>query len=121
MIKETPPVRSVDAVDRRTGERRSATDRPTRRQDGREDDGGQDGRPTRLRETVEPAIPAEATNPLDPAAAFAAQVIGQSGQKRGLRGGPPVLDAARSTYLGAEYSGGKDRRPRAGRVAKTEV
>jgi hypothetical protein len=32
-----------------------------------------------------------------------------------------VLDAARSTYLGAEYSGKRDRRPRVGKAARTEV
>ena len=55
------------------------------------------------------------------AAAFAAQVIGQDGQRRGLKGGPPVLDAARSTYLGTEYSGEKDRRPPAGKGTRTKV
>lgn len=55
------------------------------------------------------------------ASAFAAQIIGQVGQKRGLKGGPPVLDAARSTYLGREYSGAHDRRPPKGRARKTEV
>ena len=65
-----------------------------------------------------PAAPAAPRGP-DPA--FAAQLIGQSGQKRGLRGGPPVLDAARSTYLGAEYSGGRDRRPSTGVTKKTDV
>jgi hypothetical protein len=54
-------------------------------------------------------------------ATFAAHVIGQSGQKRGLRGGQEVLDAARSTYLGTEYSGDSDRRPRAGVIRKTEI
>jgi hypothetical protein len=58
---------------------------------------------------------------MTPPALFAAQVIGQKGQKRGLRGGPPVLDAARSTYLGAEYSGQRDRRPRIGKARQTEV
>ena len=53
--------------------------------------------------------------------AFAAHVMGQSGQKRGLRGGQEVLDAARSTYLGTEYSGDSDRRPRAGVIRKTEI
>jgi hypothetical protein len=62
-----------------------------------------------------------AVSPLSPPALFAAQVIGQTGQKRGLKGGPPVLDAARSTYLGAEYSGKRDRRPRVGRASQTEV
>jgi len=47
--------------------------------------------------------------------------MGQGGQKRGLRGGQEVLDAARSTYLGTEYSGHADRRPRAGVIRKTEI
>ena len=55
------------------------------------------------------------------AAAFAAHVLGQSGQKRGLRGGPQVLDRARSTYLGAEWSGHADRRPPKGAITKTEI
>jgi hypothetical protein len=54
-------------------------------------------------------------------AAFAAQVMGQPGQKRGLRGGQEVLDAARSTYLGTEYSGAADRRPKAGLLKKTNI
>ena len=54
-------------------------------------------------------------------AAFAAHLMGQSGQKRGLRGGQEVLDAARSTYLGTEYSGQADRRPKAGLIKKTEI
>ncbi len=55
------------------------------------------------------------------AAAFAAHVLGQSGQKRGLRGGPQVLDHARSTYLGTEWSGHADRRPPKGVITKTEI
>ncbi len=55
------------------------------------------------------------------AAAFSAQVMGQDGQKRGLKGGEPVLDAARRSYLGTEYAGTRDRRPRAGVVKKTEI
>ena len=55
------------------------------------------------------------------AAVFAAQLMGQDGQKRGLRGGPEVIDKARSSYLGTEWSGPADRRPAAGRIAKTEV
>jgi len=54
-------------------------------------------------------------------AGFAAQILGQGGQKRGLRGGPETLDRARSTYLGAEWSGLADRRPRPGRITKTEI
>jgi hypothetical protein len=54
-------------------------------------------------------------------AAFAAHVMGQPGQKRGLRGGQEVLDNARSTYLGTEYSGDADRRPKAGLLKKTNI
>jgi hypothetical protein len=54
-------------------------------------------------------------------AAFAAHVMGQPGQKRGLRGGQEVLDAARSTYLGTEYSGPADRRPQTGLLRKTKI
>lgn len=54
-------------------------------------------------------------------AAFAAHLMGQPGQKRGLRGGQEVLDNARSTYLGTEYSGPADRRPKAGLIKKTEI
>ena len=72
-------------------------------------------------ETPDPASPAASTAPADPAAAFAAQMYGQTGQRKGLKGGPPVLDAARSTYLGAEYSGENDRRPPAGLIKKTDL
>ena len=54
-------------------------------------------------------------------AAFAAQLIGQDGQKRGLRGGPATLDAAKATYARTEWSGSADRRSRSGRGAKTEI
>ena len=58
---------------------------------------------------------------LDQVSEFTAQLIGQTGQKRGLRGGPETLDKARNAYLGAEWSGGADRRPSAGRTTKTEI
>ena len=54
-------------------------------------------------------------------APFAAQLLGQPGIRRGLRGGPETLDAARSTYLGNEFSGPNDRRPPPGRITKTEI
>ena len=73
----------------------------------------------RVDHAASPAKPA--VSPLAPPALFAAQVLGQKGQKRGLKGGPPVLDAARSSYLGAEYSGKRDRRPRVGKASQTEV
>ena len=66
---------------------------------------------------VEQPAPAES----DLSAAFAAQVMGQGGQKRGLRGGPPVLTQARASYLQTEWSGPADRRIRRGRITKTEI
>ena len=57
----------------------------------------------------------------DPAAVFAAQLIGQDGQKRGLRAGPQAIDAARGAYNKVEWSGSKDRRARVGRTAKTSI
>jgi hypothetical protein len=58
---------------------------------------------------------------VEAAAAFAAQQMGQAGKTRGLRGGPPGRDAARSAYLGAEYSGSNERRPQPGRLDDTEA
>lgn len=120
MTREVGPVPPVGPRDRRETERRNAADRRAAAQGGK-GPASASTLPVRVQETIEPAHPAEDHAPLDPAAAFAAQLIGQSGQKRGLKGGPPVLDQARSTYLGAEYSGDKDRRPPAGVVKKTEV
>ena len=57
----------------------------------------------------------------DAHAAFAAQLIGQDGQKRGLRGGPQVIDAARGAYNRVEYSGPADRRAPKGGAAKTQI
>lgn len=53
----------------------------------------------------------------DGQAAFAAQLIGQDGAKRGLRAGPELFDAAKATYNRTEWSGTKDRRaPKGGRT-----
>lgn len=69
-----------------------------------------------------PARPAPTPSAADAsAAAFAAQMIGQTGQRRGLKGGPPVLDAARSAYLGTEHSGAAERRPRPGGKSDTDI
>jgi hypothetical protein len=65
---------------------------------------------------------ANATGPYGKVQArFDAQLLGQDGAKRGLKGGPPVLDAARAAYLDAEYSGEADRRPPAGLIKVTKV
>ncbi len=53
--------------------------------------------------------------------AFFAQQLGQTGQRRGLKGGPPVLDAARAAYMGTEYSGPAERRPPVGKATDTDI
>ena len=55
------------------------------------------------------------------AAALSAHLLGQEGAKRGLRGGAPVLDAARSAYENAEWSGGADRRKKSGKRARIKT
>lgn len=109
------PVGPVDARDRRAAQRRETERRAA--------SASRELVPVGevVDEIPHPASPAASNAPLDPAAAFAAQVMGQTGQRKGLKGGPPVLDAARSTYLGAEYAGEKDRRPPAGLIRKTEL
>ncbi|MBS0295172.1 MAG: hypothetical protein JSR45_02600 [Proteobacteria bacterium] len=70
-----------------------------------------------------PVSAARTHKPSDPPpadAAFNAQLYG-GGPRRGLKGGAETLDNARATYLGAEYSGPNDRRPKAGLIRKTEI
>jgi hypothetical protein len=73
--------------------------------------------PVRIEPPTDEPAPAPPAGP----AIFAAQVMGQGGQKRGLRGGPETLDHARSAYREPEWSGPADRRPPPGRIAKTEI
>lgn len=54
-------------------------------------------------------------------AEFAAQLIGQDAQRRGLRAGPTAIDTAHSAYRRVEWSGRYDRRARTGRVAREEI
>lgn len=68
-----------------------------------------------------PAVTHEPEQPADSASIFKAQLMGQDGQKRGLRGGPQVIGAAHSAYATTEWSGPVDRRTRKGGVKKTEV
>lgn len=71
---------------------------------------------------AEPVRAAEPPPPRPAAeAVYAAQLLGQKEVRRGLRGGPEVLDAAQAAYLGAEYSGQLDRRPRKGIMRRTEI
>ncbi len=58
---------------------------------------------------------------IDPQPVVAAQLIGQEGQKRGLRGGPQTLAQARAAYLSTEWSGAIDRRNRTGLFSKTKI
>lgn len=66
-------------------------------------------------------VPAPAETPSFVDAAFEAQRLGQPGVRRGLKGGAPVLSAARGAYLSAEWSGETDRRPAPGLVKVREV
>jgi hypothetical protein len=74
-----------------------------------QDKGLREGNGMRMRNASKP------TNP------YAAQMLGQDGQKRGLRGGAPILTAARSAYLETEYSGENDRRPASGLILKKAI
>lgn len=117
-VRPIPPISGKDrrAADRREGQRRNPAEAAPRASRA-------------LVPTETPPDPADSAErprmvrdvSAAPAAAFAAQLIGQGGQRNGIRGGPPVLDAARSTYLGAEYSGEKERRPPTGKAGDTEV
>jgi hypothetical protein len=68
-----------------------------------------------VREHARPTARAAAAGPVE------AQLWGQPGARRGLKGGAPVLDAARSAYLTAEWSGPADRRPPAGLLRRERV
>lgn len=54
-------------------------------------------------------------------AELAAQLMGQDGQRRGLRAGPSMADQARAAYNRVEWSGSFDRRARAGRQTRTDI
>ena len=69
------------------------------------------GRP----ETVAPAAPPHGPSAVE------AQLLGQTGARRGLRAGPGVIDTANRAYNETEWSGEKDRRLPKGRTAKTEI
>ena len=110
----TDPVRPPSTVqDRREGDRRRTLRRAKVDGDGRD---------------LVPIAPVEDHAAPTPApqrdanpSTFDAQMLGQDGVKRGLRGGQEVLGKARSTYLSSEYAGPGDRRPKPGQVKKTEI
>ncbi len=117
-IRPVSPLAGPSIQERRGGDRRGGD----RRQQGSPDELETPGTalvPAGPVIDVSPAKPAAL--PSVPPAAFTAQIMGQTGQKRGLKGGPPVLDAARATYLGTEYSGRRDRRPPPGQDTEAEI
>ncbi|MET3527075.1 hypothetical protein [Phenylobacterium koreense] len=69
----------------------------------------------------EPPPPPAIARPGPPETAFTAHLLGQEGQRRGLRGGREVLDGARRLYNRIEYSGAADRRAPKGRLARTKI
>jgi hypothetical protein len=64
---------------------------------------------------------AEPARPIHGAAAIEAQILGQTGARRGLRAGPTAIDSAQHAYNKTEWSGKKDRRAPKGKVAKTDI
>jgi hypothetical protein len=120
MSERIDPIRGV-ASDRRVWVRRDA-DREAEQHHAETDEGASElltepGLPARVCASPEQPDPREKTG----FTAFAAQVLGQPGQKRGLRGGPETLDKARSAYLETEWSGPHDRRIRRGKITETEI
>jgi hypothetical protein len=49
---------------------------------------------------------------------YVAQLLGQHGERRGLRAGASLLERARSAYSRIEWSGSWDRRARQGRRSR---
>ena len=66
-------------------------------------------------ETVRPASPPHGPSAVE------AQLLGQTGARRGLRAGATVIETANHAYNKTEWSGEKDRRTPKGRVAKTRI
>lgn len=124
MTDEIRPVGMPGPVERRAEDRRGEERRNGQRRAGSESrDLVPSGPLVDETQQVPPQARAAAPRPTADAgaAAFVAQQMGQNGQRRGLKGGPPVLNAARSAYLGTEYSGEAERRPPSGKAAKTEI
>jgi len=104
MTTPLDPLRPVDGGDRR----RRAPDRR---------DAAEAAPPLAVPAAPDPATPPPPEMRRSGLSEFFAQLLGQ-GQRRGLKGGQTTLDDARSTYLGAEYSGDADRRPRKGAITR---
>ena len=116
MTEEVRPIGPVERRDRRAAERRLAERRAAAASRALVVSA-----PAPDEAAEPPARPAPSPPADGGASIFAAQMLGQTGQRRGLKGGPPVLDAARSAYLGTEHSGPADRRPKPGRNEDTDI
>ena len=101
------------ATDRRQASRRTSADAPPPDRRNALVVAGPAARPERIASAHTEAETASAV--------FAAQLLGQPGVKRGLKGGPEVLEGARSAYLETEYLGKAERRAPIGVIAKREV
>ena len=101
--------------------RRPQSPRRARKTDAPPADETHEAGPANLPVPVAGALKTEALHPAQGAASIDAQILGQTGARRGLRGGPPVIDAATHAYNKAEWSGAKDRRAPTGRKTKTDV
>jgi hypothetical protein len=106
----------IDPVQRPPRPRRAERSYVDDRGDAAEVDDG-----ANLPVVVQPAPAPESGGLISGAAGFSAQILGQDGQKRGLRGGPEILGNARTVYTRTEYSGAADRRAPKGGAAKTQV
>ena len=116
MTSPIDPSRSVP-VERRQQDRRERQRRQAQAEAGAP---AEDADAANLPSVAGPQT-ADPKGPHGSAAALAAQLLGQGGQKRGLKGGPPVLTGARAAYLEAEWSGPNDRRKPAGRITRTKI
>ena len=101
--------------------RRPQPPRRARKTDVQRTDETQGSEPTNLPVPVAGALKTETPHPAQGAASIEAQILGQTGARRGLRAGPTVIDTARHAYNKTEWSGAKDRRAPKGRAAKTDV
>ena len=113
MMAMTTP---IDPIQRPPRPRRTDRSRVDDRDPAGEAEAG-----SNLPAVISPAPAPETGALVSGAAVFSAQILGQDGQKRGLRGGPETLGNARSVYTRTEYSGAADRRAPKGGAAKTEV
>src|SRR5271155_3721319 len=99
MSDPIPPARASDAG-RRVTQRRADDPPPGNTRGRRERDRSGQDQSSSGGANLPAAVGAKTDRPQSPLesfAAFAAQLLGQGGQKRGLRGGPETLERARST------------------------